>query len=258
VIETIAITILGLIIGSFLNVCIVRLPNQKDNILRESRCVKCKNKIDWYNNIPILSYLWLSGKCKKCKKEISLIYPIVEGITAITFYICYQNFELTIDLIFVLIFFSALIVIFFTDFNYFLIFDVVTLPLAALGVIISLFEMNPFYLTAVDSILGAMIGYLIIYSIRWLYFKIKKVEGMGLGDAKLFLAIGAWLGLNSLLFILFVSAFLGSIYGIIYIFINKKNKKTELTYGCFIILAVVLYQFFGKDFYNFINHPFVL
>ena len=113
-IEIIATSILGLIIGSFLNVCIVRLPNQKDNILRESQCVKCKNKIDWYNNIPILSYLWLSGKCKKCKKEISLIYPIVEAITAITFYICYQNFELTLDLIFVLIFFSALIVIFFT------------------------------------------------------------------------------------------------------------------------------------------------
>jgi leader peptidase (prepilin peptidase)/N-methyltransferase len=170
----------------------------------------------------------------------------------------YQNHELSLDLIFTLIFFSALIVIFFTDFNYFLIFDVVTLPLTALGVIISLFNMNPFYITALDSIFGAVIGYLIIYLIRWTYFKIKKVEGMGLGDAKLFLAIGAWLGMNSLLFVLFVSALLGSIYGIIYIAINNKNKKTELAYGCFIILAVVLYQFFGKNFYNFINHPFVL
>jgi leader peptidase (prepilin peptidase)/N-methyltransferase len=118
--------------------------------------------------------------------------------------------------------------------------------------------MNPFYITALDSIFGAVIGYLIIYLIRWTYFKIKKVEGMGLGDAKLFLAIGAWLGMNSLLFVLFVSALLGSIYGIVYIVINNKNKKTELAYGCFIILAVVLYQFIGKDFYNFINHPFVL
>ena len=88
--------------------------------------------------------------------------------------------------------------------------------------------------------------------------KIKKVEGMGLGDAKLFLAIGAWLGINSLPFVLFVSSLLGSFYGIAYILIKKKNKNTEIAYGCFIILAVVLYQFFGKDFYNFINHSFVL
>ena len=256
--EIIGITILGLIVGSFLNVCIIRLPKQKDNIFRESRCVRCKNKIDWYNNIPLLSYLLLGGKCKRCKKKINWMYPIVEGLTAVIFYMSYQNHELSLDLIFTLIFFSALVVVFFTDFNYFLIFDVVTLPLTALGVIISLFNMNPFYITALDSIFGAVIGYLIIYLIRWTYFKIKKVEGMGLGDAKLFLAIGAWLGVNSLLFVLFVSALLGSIYGIIYIIVNNKNKKTELAYGCFIILAVVLYQFFGKDFYNFINHPFVL
>ena len=257
-IEITAITILGLIIGSFLNVCIVRLPKQKDNIFRESRCVQCKNKIDWYNNIPLLSYFWLGGKCKLCKKKIAIMYPIVEGLTAFTFYICYQELGLSLDLLFSLIFFCSLIVIFFTDFNYFLIFDVITLPLAAIGVCVSVLNLNPFYIYALSSVLGAIIGYLIIYLIRWIYFKIRKVEGMGLGDAKLFLAIGAWLGINSLVFVLFISSLLGSIFGIGYILINKKNKKTEIAYGCFIILAVVLYQFFGKDFYNFINHSFVL
>ena len=257
-IEITAITILGLIIGSFLNVCIVRLPKQKDNIFRESRCVQCKNKIDWYNNIPLLSYFWLGGKCKLCKKKIAIMYPIVEGLTAFTFYICHQELGLSLDLLFSLIFFCSLIVIFFTDFNYFLIFDVITLPLAAIGVCVSVLNLNPFYIDALSSLLGAIIGYLIIYLIRWIYFKIRKVEGMGLGDAKLFLAIGAWLGINSLVFVLFISSLLGSIFGIGYILINKKNKKTEIAYGCFIILAVVLYQFFGKDFYNFINHSFVL
>ena len=257
-IEIIAIIILGLIIGSFLNVCIVRLPKQKDNIFRESRCAQCKTKIDWYNNIPLLSYLWLGGKCKLCKKKIGMMYPIVEGLAGFTFYVCYQNFGLSLDLLFSLIFFSSLIIIFFTDFNYFLIFDVITLPLAAIGVCVSVLNLNPFYIDAFSSALGALIGYLIIYLIRWIYFKIRKVEGMGLGDAKLFLAIGAWLGINSLPFVLFVSSLLGSIYGIAYILINKKNKKTEIAYGCFIVLAVVLYQFFSRDFYNFINHSFVL
>jgi leader peptidase (prepilin peptidase)/N-methyltransferase len=132
------------------------------------------------------------------------------------------------------------------------------LPLAAIGVCASVLNLNPFYVDAFSSALGALIGYLIIYLIRWIYFKIRKVEGMGLGDAKLFLAIGAWLGINSLPFVLFVSSLLGSIYGIAYILINKKNKKTEIAYGCFIVLAVVLYQFFSRDFYNFINHSFVL
>ncbi len=120
--EIIGIIVLGLIVGSFLNVCIIRLPKQKDNIFRESRCVKCKNKIDWYNNIPLLSYLWLGGKCKKCKKKISWMYPVVEGLTAVIFYMSYQNHELSLDLIFILIFFDLhlgqiLILLFFFYFS---------------------------------------------------------------------------------------------------------------------------------------------
>jgi leader peptidase (prepilin peptidase)/N-methyltransferase len=130
--------------------------------------------------------------------------------------------------------------------------------MAAIGIVITAFSLNPFNIRILDSIFGALIGYALIFSIRWLYFKIKKVEGMGLGDAKLFLALGAWLGFQSLLFILFVSSLLGSIYGYAYIFIAKKNKNVEIAYGCFIILAVVLYQFFSKSFYNFINHTFML
>ena len=151
-----------------------------------------------------------------------------------------------------------MLIIFFTDFKYFLIFDSITLPLTAIGIVLTAFSLNPFNIKILDSIFGALIGYALIFSIRWLYFKIKKVDGMGLGDAKLFLALGAWLGFQSLLFILFVSSLLGSIYGYTYIFIAKKNKNVEIAYGCFIILAVVLYQFFSKNFYNFINHTFML
>ena len=256
--EIIGVIILGLLIGSFINVIIARIVDDNDNIYRPSRCPRCKNDIPWHCNIPIFSFIFLKGKCRKCKLKISFIYPIVEILSAITFLICYLNYGLSLDFLFSTIFFLGLLIIFFTDFKYFLIFDSITLPLAAIGIILTAFSLNPFNIRILDSIFGALIGYALIFSIRWLYFKIKKVEGMGLGDAKLFLALGAWLGFQSLLFILFVSSLLGSIYGYAYIFIAKKNKNVEIAYGCFIILAVVLYQFFSKSFYNFINHTFML
>lgn len=256
--EIIGVIILGLLIGSFINVIIARIVDDNDNIYRPSHCPRCKNDIPWHCNIPIFSFIFLKGKCRKCKLKISFIYPIVEILSAITFLICYLNYSLSLDFLFSAIFFLGLLIIFFTDFKYFLIFDSITLPLAAIGIILTAFSLNPFNIRILDSIFGAIIGYSIIFSIRWLYFKIKKVEGMGLGDAKLFLALGAWLGFQSLLFILFVSSLLGSIYGYAYIFIAKKNKNVEIAYGCFIILAVVLYQFFSKSFYNFINHTFML
>ena len=256
--EIIGVIILGLLIGSFINVIIARIVDDNDNIYRPSRCPSCKNNIPWHCNIPIFSFIFLKGKCRKCKLKISFIYPIVEILSAITFLICYLNYGLSLDFLFSTIFFLGLLIIFFTDFKYFLIFDSITLPMASIGIVITAFSLNPFNIRILDSIFGALIGYALIFSIRWLYFKIKKVEGMGLGDAKLFLALGAWLGFQSLLFILFVSSLLGSIYGYAYIFIAKKNKNVEIAYGCFIILAVVLYQFFSKSFYNFINHTFML
>lgn len=256
--EIIGVIILGSLIGSFINVIIVRIVDENDNIYRPSRCPHCKNDIPWHCNIPIFSFIFLKGKCRKCKLEISFIYPIVEILSAVIFLICYLNYGLSLDFLFSLIFFLGLLIIFFTDFKYFLIFHSFTLPLTIIGIVLTAFSLNPFNIRILDSIFGALIGYALIFSIRWIYFKIKKVEGMGLGDAKLFLALGAWLGFQSLLFILFVSSLLGSIYGYTYIFIAKKNKNVEIAYGCFIILAVVLYQFFSKNFYNFINHTFML
>lgn len=257
-INVIGVITLGLLIGSFINVIIVRIIDDNDNIYRPSRCPACKKHIPWHCNIPVLSFLFLKGKCGKCKTKISYIYPLVEILSAATFLICYVNYGLSLDFLFSLIFFLGLLIIFFTDFKYFLIFDSITLPLTAIGIILTAFGANPFNIEILDSILGAAIGYGLIVSIRWLYFTIRKVEGMGLGDAKLFLAVGAWLGFQSLLFILFVSSLLGSIYGYTYILVAKKNKNVEIAYGCFIILAVVLYQYFGKMFYSVISQTFML
>lgn len=251
------IIILGLIVGSFLNVCVARLINAKDNILRSSKCPKCKQPIRWFDNIPLVSFLILAGKCRSCNKKISYIYPIVELLCAITFFYCYHNYNLSIALVLSLIFFSTLLVIFFTDFNYFLIFDVTSIPLIIIGLIASFLKINPFHSLIIDSVFGTIVGYGVIYLIRLIYFKIKKIEGMGLGDAKLLAAIGAWYGFKSILFILLFSSILGSVYGLSYIYFRNKKKNIKLAYGCFIVLAAFLYPIYGDIFSNFLNHPLI-
>ena len=247
------IFILGSIIGSFLNVCIYRLPLSQDVILKSSACPHCNQHISWKHNIPILSFLLLKGRCNNCKTPIHPHYLIVEVITALSFLIFYLILGLNVKLLLVLILTTALILIFFTDFKDFLIFDVVTLPMAGMGLVISFLNINPFQTKVIESLVGGLIGYGFIYLIRWLYLKIRKVEGMGLGDAKLFLMIGAWLGAKSLLFILLFSSVSGSVFGFIMILTKKNNKYSQIPYGCFIVLATFGYIFVGEKFYNFLQ-----
>jgi len=242
--------LLGSIVGSFLNVCIFRLPLDKDVIFKPSECTKCSNKIEWYQNVPIFSYIFLQGKCASCKKKISIQYPIVEIITAASFLLNFSVHGISLDFVFATIFTTSLILIFFTDFKDFLIFDVVTLPVTVIGLTVSFLTQNPFNVTFLNSIIGAFTGYSIIFFIRWFYLKFKGVEGMGLGDAKLFLMIGAWLGIHSLLFILLFSSIAGSIFGGAMILLGKNNRYTHIPYGCFIVVASFGYLFFGELIYN--------
>ena len=205
--------VLGTIFGSFFNVCIYRLP--KDiRLNKNSSCTSCKQKINYYHNIPILSFLFLKGRCFYCKKKISIIYPIVELITGLTFLISYKIYGISYEFTFFIIFYSSLLIIFFTDLNEFLILDKISLPIGYLGLIVSIIKLNPFKITFIESLIGAIIGYLLIYLIRFLYLKIRKIEGMGLGDAKLFFLLGAWFGYQSIFYILFFSSLMGSLIGV--------------------------------------------
>ena len=242
--------LLGSIVGSFLNVCIYRLPLDRDVIFKPSECTKCAKKIKWYQNIPIISFIFLKGKCGSCKEKISLQYPIVELITAVSFLFNFSIYGTSLNFIFATIFTTSLILIFFTDFKDFLIFDAVTLPVTLIGFVVSLVVYNPFNVTFLNSIIGACTGYSIIFFIRWFYLKFKGVEGMGLGDAKLFLMIGAWLGIHSLLFILLFSSVAGSIFGGAMILLGKNKRYTHIPYGCFIVVASFGYLFFGEIIYN--------
>ena len=244
--------LIGSIFGSFYNVCIYRLPNDLDVIAKKSFCTSCKYEIPFYLNIPIISYLFNFGKCRNCKKKISVSYFIVELFTALLFVYSYLSFGLSIEFVCYIIFYSSLVIIFFTDLKFYLILDKITFSVSIIGLLITFLNYNPFDVSIVSSVLGGIVGYSIIYIIRFLFFKIRKVEGMGLGDAKLFLMVGIWLGIKSIYLILASSAIVGAIVGSLIIFIYKKDKNFQIPYGCFIVIASALYPDFGSLFYNLI------
>ena len=249
---TITLFVIGSIFGSFYNVCIYRLSNDLDIISKNSFCTTCKYKIPYYLNIPIISYVLNFGKCKNCKSKISISYLIVEILAASIFAYAYVLHGFSFETLAYIIFYSSLLIIFFTDFKYYLILDKITIPLSILGLILTFFNYNPFNDNILTSTIGAIIGYLVIYIIRFLFFKIKKVEGMGLGDAKLFLMIGAWFGIKSIYLILASSALVGAIVGSLIIYFYKKDKDFQIPYGCFIVIAAALYPDLGSLFYNLI------
>ena len=241
----------GLIVGSFFNVCILRLPKDQDIFLKSSACPNCNNKLKWFHNIPLISFIFLAGKCHFCKKIISFQYPLVEILTATIFVFSYLKFGLTLNALFFSIFLSSLVIIFFTDLNEYLILDIFTLPLSVIGFILSALILNPFNVMVADSFAGLIIGFSVFYLIRWFFYKYKKIEGMGLGDAKLMMMIGAWLGLKSILFVMFFSSLTALIVAVP-LTIIKKDKRYPIPYGCFITLAAYLYILIGDTLYKFL------
>ena len=244
--------VIGSIVGSFYNVCIYRLPNDLDVVSKSSFCTSCKYKIPFYLNIPIISYILNFGKCKNCKNKISISYLVVEVLTASLFVYAYMLYGISFNSLAFIIFYSGLLIIFFTDFKYYLILDKITIPLSIVGLVFTFFNFNPFDVDILSSLMGGAVGYLVIYIIRFLFFKIRKVEGMGLGDAKLFLMIGIWLGIKSIYLILASSAIVGAIVGSLIIYFYKKDKDFQIPYGCFIVIASALYPYLGSLFYNLI------
>ena len=249
---TLSLFIIGSIFGSFYNVCIYRLPNDLDVISKRSFCTTCKYQIPFYLNVPIISYIINLGKCKNCKSKINFSYLIVEILTATLFVYAYSLHGLSFKTLGYIIFYSGLLIIFFTDLKYYLILDKITIPISVLGLVFTFFQHNPFDGSILSSIIGGVIGYLIIYVIRFLFFKFRNVEGMGLGDAKLFLMVGIWLGIKSIYLILASSAITGAIIGSLIIYIYKKDKDFQIPYGCFIVIASASYPYLGSVFYNLI------
>tara|TARA_B100001093_G_scaffold364940_1_gene349719 strand:- start:458 stop:1228 length:771 start_codon:yes stop_codon:yes gene_type:complete len=245
--------ILGLIFGSFANVLIYRLPLDKKGILMgRSFCIFCKKKIEWFDNIPLISFLNLNGKCRKCKKQISPRYFFIELFTAIIFLYIFIYLENYLEIIIFQIISLILIIIIFIDLKHFIIPDELNFSLIFLALIQNFFiDFNlSFNDNFLQSVLGGFVGFLIIWSIIFLYDKLKNVEAMGMGDAKLMAAFGLFFGWQSIPFILFFASIIGLILVIPSILNKKKNLHSAIPFGPPIIGAAVLYFFKGQEIIN--------
>ena len=184
------VIILGGLWGSFANVCIYRLPLDKGVVSGRSYCPKCKKQITWKDNIPIISYLLLSGKCRKCKKPISSQYALVEFLSILFFTIIYFLYGITLTTLLLMILSLSFIIIFFIDLKHFIIPNEITFSMMALGFLKSFDpNLNLLFPNYINSLIGGLLGYGIIWSIIYFYKQVRKKEGMGLGDAKLFAVI---------------------------------------------------------------------
>ncbi len=234
----------GAIIGSFLNVVILRLPEKNTSIVfPASHCPKCLNTLSWYENIPILSYIILRGKCSHCHTSISIQYPAVEMLTGIVAVAVYCKFNFTIQAGAYFLFAAALLVIIFIDIHHQIIPDIISLPGIVLGFLFSFINSS---VTWQSALIGLLLGGGVLYTIAFLYSLLRNQDGMGGGDIKLLAMIGAWLGWQSLPFIILVSSASGSIVGLIAMKWQKKGGSTRIPFGPFLSFAALIYTFYSE------------
>jgi leader peptidase (prepilin peptidase)/N-methyltransferase len=244
--------VFGLTIGSFLNVCIFRIPASKSIVRPGSMCPGCSNSIKYYDNIPVISYIFLGGKCRKCKMPISFRYPLVELISGLTALALFMKFGLSYEGLAYFTFISALIVITFIDIDHRIIPDVISLPGIPIG-----FLMASFLIPSIswkESLIGILAGGGSLLAVAWIYNHITKKEGMGGGDIKLLAMIGAFIGLKGVLFTIFAASAAGTIAGIAVMLKTQKGMKLAVPFGPFLSIGTILYIFFGSEIISwFIN-----
>ncbi len=235
----ISLLVLSYLLGSFYNVLIYRIPQGLSFILPSSKCTECNKKIKWFDNIPIFSFIFLKGKCRHCKKSFSFQYLLVEIISPILMITLLLYNETLFKGIVGYLFFSVLLIIFFIDLGHKIIPNTLTYSLALFGVILNFINLS-FYNAIYTIFFGALIGGGPIFLLMYLYKKIRGVDGMGMGDIKLFIVLGIWLGWLNCLLIIFISAMIGSIVGIVGILIKKVESQQQLPFGPFIIISTLL------------------
>lgn len=243
----IVFVVLGLLTGSFANVVIFRLPQDKSVVSPRSACPKCQTLIPLYHNIPVMSWLLLKGKCANCKAAISIRYPLVEFLMGLLFGLVYLKHGLTFFSFELLILFWGLVTVSFIDYDHYIIPDKISYPGMLLGLLGSFLNPERSFL---DSLLGLILGGGFLWAIAVIYYKIKKEEGMGGGDIKLLAWIGSVLGWTPIAFVILVSSLLGSIVGVFLIYKNKDTLKKVIPFGPFIATAAILYVFWGQQITN--------
>ncbi len=234
--------ILGALLGSFANVVICRLPLNESIVRPRSRCRKCKSAVAWYDNVPIFSFLVLRGRCRNCYEKIGWRYPLVELIMALGFAAFFYWHGFHFFLIEHLIFFFSLVIVSFIDLDHMILPDSFTLS----GIVIGLIGayLNPSRVFS-EALFGALMGGGFLWLVAYVYFLVRKQEGMGGGDIKLLAWIGAVLGWQSIPFVILVSCLFGSLVGVFLALREKKGFQTVIPFGPYLALGAVAYIFNG-------------
>jgi len=232
----------GLLVGSFLNVCIHRIPRGRSIVFPGSRCPACGAPIRARDNVPVLSWVLLAGKCRDCRAPIAARYPAIELANAILWTFAARNAASVADFAAAAVFFSACLALIFIDFDFQILPDAITLPLAAAGVAFSLFSGR---LSWRSSVLGLAAGAGVLWAVAFTYEKLTRREGMGLGDVKMLGAIGAFTGPAGVLFTVLFASLAGSVVGVALMF-RGGDWKTRLPFGVFLGIAGIAAYFWAR------------
>jgi leader peptidase (prepilin peptidase)/N-methyltransferase len=259
------VLLFGLIVGSFLNVCIARIPLGISIIHPPSHCPRCKTPIRWYDNIPLFSYAVLRGKCRTCGQRISWRYPLVELLNGLLYLWAIFEFDLTGETILVMALCSSLVVITFIDLDHQIIPDVITFPGMVIGLVVAPFFMTtlagslPFGLGSflppigqygvsfLNAFIGLLLGGAPLYLIGLLWEKLRKVEAMGGGDVKYMAMVGSFLGWKGAFLIIMIGAITGSIVGVALILLKKHQADKVIPFGPFLAFGTLLTMFMGSE-----------
>jgi leader peptidase (prepilin peptidase)/N-methyltransferase len=234
--ELILAAVFGLIVGSFLNVCIYRLPRRESVTWPASHCTSCQRSLAWYENIPILAWLALRGRCRTCRAPISITYPAVELTTAVVFVGAVMVYGLTMLMAVRLAFACALIVLFAIDLEHRILPNVITLPGIVAGFVASVFLPPGWF----SSLLGILLGGGVLFAIAEIYYRARGVEGLGMGDVKMLAMIGAFLGWPQMLLSLILASLSGSVVGMALIASGRGGMQAALPFGTFLALGALV------------------
>ena len=260
---SISLVVLGLVVGSFLNVVIYRLPKMMEAQWQRdyaefggeaqeepeklslafpgSRCPHCDAEIKPTQNIPVLSYVALGGKCATCKASISVRYPVVEALTALLRVLCGLQFGVSNALAGAMLLTAVLVVLTAIDLDHQLLPDSLTLPLVWIGLLLNI---DNTFVSLESAVLGAVFGYLCLWTVFWLFKIVTGKEGMGHGDFKLLAALGAWFGLAALPTIVLLSSVVGAVLGVVLIVTGKQDRETPMPFGPFLAGAGLIHLFY--------------
>jgi len=269
--ELVLALILGLVIGSFLNVCILRIPQEVPITVPRSHCPHCKKLIRWYDNVPVLSYLILGGRCRRCKNKISARYPLIEAVSGLISVLLYLKFGLGVEWVLFFGFSAALLVLAFIDLDHRILPDVITLNGMWLGVLSSVYlaqpippivlgivrvagleVTNPRILALVGSLLGVVAGGGLLWGVGEAFKRLRGIEGMGFGDVKMMAMVGAFLGAPMALFTIMLGSILGAVFGLVFMGFTGKSRDYELPFGTFLGVAGIVVVLYGENLVQFL------